>query len=144
MEKLIKTYVNDVVRHLPFYERRKARMIITATIYDQLNEYTDGMRPLRKDVKEVLKEMGRPSELAKAYYRDFHKPFFRNVNVKAYSQFMVQFGTILAFVLVAVGIVQLFAGNQNVISLVLGAFLGAATLLYQVVDNVKESYEPLR
>lgn len=144
MKKMIKTYVNDVVRHLPFYERRKARRIITATIYEQLNEYTDGLRPLRKDVKEVLKEMGRPSKLAKAYYRDFHKPMFRSMNVKGCSQFMVQLGTIFAFVLVGIGLMQLLVGSQNVVSLVLGAFLGIVTQLYQVVGNVKESYEPVR
>lgn len=144
MERMIKRYVNEVLKYLPIRDRRQARAIITATIYERLEEYTDGLRPIKKDVKAVLRELGHPAKLAYAYYEDFHEPFFRMPDLKNFSEHTVQIVTVLAFVLVGIGVVQLLAGSGNIISLILGAVLGILTQFYQVVGQVKEDFVTLQ
>lgn len=146
MERMIKRYVNEVLKYLPIRDRRQARAIITATIYERLEEYTDGLRPIKKDVKAVLRELGSPAKLAYAYYDDFHEPFIKMPDLKKFSEHAAQIAaivTILAFVLVGVGVVQLLAGRGTVVSLVLGAVLGILAQFYQVVGQVKAEFVTL-
>ena len=57
MEKMIRRYVNEVLKYLPIYERRTARTIITATIYERLKG--DTTRPLlqTEDPLQKIKDM---------------------------------------------------------------------------------------
>ena len=143
MERMIKRYVKEVLKYLPIRDRRQARTIITATIYERLEDYTDGLRPMKKDVKAVLRELGSPAKVAYAYYEDFHEPLFRVPDFKSLSAYAVQIATVLAFVLVGIGVVQLLAGSGAVISLVLGAVLGIVTQFYQVVGQVRAEFVTL-
>lgn len=144
MERLIKSYVKAVLKHLPILDRRKARAIITATIYERLEEYTDGLRPIRKDVKAVLREMGRPSAVARAYYEDFHKPLFRVPQWSEISEQAVQSAMILAYALVCLGLVQLLMGSGHAGCLVFGAVIGILTQFYTVVCQVKKEYSVMQ
>lgn len=143
MERMIKRYVKEVLKYLPIRDRRQARTIITATIYERLEDYTDGLRPMKKDVKAVLRELGSPAKVAYAYYEDFHEPLFRVPDFKSLSAYAVQIATVLAFVLVGIGMVQLLVGSGTVISLVLGAVLGIVTQFYQVVGQVRADFMTL-
>lgn len=143
MERMIKRYVKEVLKYLPIRDRRQARTIITATIYERLEDYTDGLRPMKKDVKAVLRELGSPAKVAYAYYEDFHEPLFRVPDFKSLSAYAVQIATVLAFVLVGIGVVQLLVGSGTVISLVLGAVLGIVTQFYQVVGQVRADFMTL-
>lgn len=143
MERMIKRYVKEVLKYLPIRDRRQARTIITATIYERLEDYTDGLRPMKKDVKAVLRELGSPAKVAYAYYEDFHEPLFRVPDFKSLSAYAVQIATVLAFVLVGIGMVQLLVGSGTVISLVLGAALGIVTQFYQVVGQVRADFMTL-
>lgn len=143
MERMIKRYVKEVLKYLPIRDRRQARTIITATIYERLEDYTDGLRPMKKDVKAVLRELGSPAKAAYAYYEDFHEPLFRVPDFKSLSAHAVQIATVLAFVLVGIGVVQLLVGSGTVISLVLGAVLGIVTQFYQVVGQVRADFMTL-
>lgn len=140
MDRMIKRYVSEVLKYLPIRDRRKARRIVTDTIYERLEEYTDGHPAIRKDVKAVLHELGHPAKLAYAYYDDFHTPFFKVPDLQMKSAQIINLATILAYCLVAVGICQLLAGGKNLISMILGATLAITIKFYQVVVFAKEEY----
>lgn len=143
MERMIKRYVKEVLKYLPIRDRRQARRIILDTIYERLEDYTDGLRPIKKDVKAVLRELGSPAKVAYAYYDDFHEPLFRMPDFKNLSVHAMQIATILAFVLVGIGVLQLLAGSGTVVSLVLGAVLGILAQFYQVIGQVKAEFVTL-
>lgn len=140
---MIKRYVKEVLKYLPIRDRRQARRIILDTIYERLEDYTDGLRPIKKDVKAVLRELGSPAKVAYAYYDDFHEPLFRMPDFKNLSVHAMQIATILAFVLVGIGVLQLLAGSGTVVSLVLGAVLGILAQFYQVIGQVKAEFVTL-
>lgn len=144
MERLIKSYVKAVLKYLPICDRRRARAIVTATIYERLEVYTDGLRPIRKDVKAVLREMGRPSAVARAYYEDFHKPLFRVPQWREISEQTVQSVMILAYALVCLGLVQLLMGGGHASCLIFGAVLGILAQFYTVVCQVKKEYSMMQ
>lgn len=140
MERMIKRYVKEVLKYLPIRDRRKARAIITATIYERLEEYTDGLRPIKKDVKAVLRELGSPAKVAYAYYDDFHEPFFKMPDLSLLSEHVLQTATVLAFVLVGIGMVQLLTGGTSIVCLVLGTMLGILTQFHKVVGQVRADF----
>lgn len=140
MERMIKSYVKVVLKYLPIRDRRQARAIVTATIYERLEEYTDGLRPIRKDVKAVLREMGHPSKVAYAYYADFHKPLFRMPHWRDISDQIIQMVTVLAYVMVCLGLVQLLLGSGHVGCLIIGVVLGILIQFYKVVCQVKNEF----
>lgn len=140
MERMIRRYVKEVLKYLPIRDRRKARAIITATIYERLEEYTDGFPPIKKDVKAVLRELGNPAKLAYVYYDDFHTPFFRMPDLTGISSQLIQIATILAFMLVAVSVVQLMLGGTNIVSMIVGTMLAVMTKFYQVVVLAREEF----
>ncbi len=143
IEKMIKKYVKEVIKYLPILDRRQARMIITATIYERLEEYTNGLRPIRRDVKAVLRELGAPAKVAYAYYDDFHVPFISRLNTKNILEHLMHFISVLALVLVVFGMVQLLMGSGNIGILVVGVVLGVVTMFYQVVNQVREDFQAL-
>lgn len=143
MEKMIQRYVREVLEYLPIRDRRKARKIVTETIYERLEEYTDGFPPIKKDVKIVLRELGHPAKLAYAYYNDFHTPFFRMPDLRSASEQMIQAATIIAFLLVGIGLIQLLTGGDNIVSMVLGTILAISTKFYQVIVAAKKEYAAL-
>lgn len=138
IDKMIKRYVKEVCEYLPILDRRQARQILTATIYERLNEYTNGLRPIRKDVKHVLREFGKPGKVARAYYRDFHIPFRERLNIKSIQEHMLQVISVLALLLVGIGIAQLLLGHSNIACLVIGAFIGVVVQFNQVVNQSRE------
>lgn len=140
MEVMIRRYVREVLRYLPILDRRKARRIVTATIRERLEDYTDGHPPIKKDVKAVLRELGHPAKLAYAYYADFHTPMIKKPDLQVLSAQIIQFATVFAYVLVGVGICQLLAGGGNLVSLVLGVILAIMIKFYQVVVFARQEY----
>lgn len=138
IDKMIKRYVNEVVKYLPILDRRQARMVITATIYERLEEYTNGLRPIRRDVKAVLRELGAPAKVAYAYYDDFHVPFRSRLNTKNMLEYMMRIISVLALVLVVLGMGQLLLGSSNIGILVAGVGFGIVTMFYQMISQVRE------
>lgn len=140
MDRMIRRYVSEVLKYLPIRDRRKARRIVTETIYERLEVYTDGHPAIRKDVKAVLRELGHPAKLAYAFYDDFHEPLFRMPDWRGISEQIVQFATVLAYVLVGISVVQLMLGAGNPVSMIMGTTLAIIVKFYQVVVLAKEEY----
>lgn len=132
-KRMISRYVEKVLEYLPIRDRRKARKVITRMIYARLDDYTEGLRPLGRDVRAVLRELGDPGDLAYAYYAEFHTAFQLNLDLRALMLRVTKILTVLAFVLVAGGIMGLILGSGNVTALVAGTALGILTVLYQMM-----------
>ncbi|MEE1197290.1 MAG: hypothetical protein UHS54_10560 [Lachnospiraceae bacterium] len=131
-KKMIDRYINGVLEYLPLRDRWMAGKIISRMIYENLEYYTNGMKPTTSDVRAVLQEMGDPDELAYAYYAEFHKPLFKIPNLKKMLKWITKIFTALALILVTVGIVGLIFGTANMQCLVLGTVLGILVVLYQM------------
>lgn len=138
--KMTKRYIDKVVEYLPLRDRRKARTVINGMIHMNLEEYTDGHRPTNSDVRAVLREMGRPRELANAYYEEFHQPLLRPFNIKKVLAWIMRMLSALALVLVSVGVVGLIFGTANMGCMVSGTILGVLVVLYQMAVAPSEKY----
>ena len=136
--RIIDRYLKKVLEYLPVRDRRKARRIISGMIYEMLEEHTDREKPTAKEVREVLKELGTPGELAYAYYDEFHKPLKIHLDVKKIFQGLFRFITVLASILVAAGVISLVMGVGSMIYMVFGTALGVLVVLYQMVMTVGE------
>ena len=133
LRKRVNRYVDRVVSCLPISERRRARRVITGAIYARLDDLTGGTRPTAHDLRLVLREMGKPESLADAYYDDFHRSIFKNIDLR---KSLHRFFTVLmvaALLFVAVGIGELVTGAGNLLVLVWGGSLGVIVVLYQML-----------
>ena len=74
VRKIIDQYVDDVVRQLPVSRRKQAEKKLRGAIYEMLAEYTDGEKPVSRDARAVLRELGSPDEVADSYYRQRKRP----------------------------------------------------------------------
>ena len=113
VRKIIDQYVDDVVRQLPVSRRRQAEKKLRGAIYEMLTEYTDGEKPVSRDARAVLRELGSPDEVADSYYRQ-----------------IIRFMMILSAVLVTVGTLLIVTGVTSNTALV---FTGAALALLVMV-----------
>ena len=68
--RIIDQYVDAVTQQLPIGVRKSVERKLKDTIYDKLDEYTNGQRAVSRDVRAVLREMGSPDEIANAYYEE--------------------------------------------------------------------------
>lgn len=139
--KIINRYLDKVLEYLPIRDRRKARKIISDMIYEALEEHVDGKEPTPKEVRAILRELGTPGDLAYAYYAEFHKPLVLNFDVKKILNGVFRFISVLAFALVAAGVISLVVGDGNMIYIVFGTVLGVLVVLYQMaVSAGQEKY----
>ena len=65
--RIIDQYVDAVTQQLPIGVRKSVERKLKDTIYDKLDEYTNGQRAVSRDVRAVLREMGSPDEIVNAY-----------------------------------------------------------------------------
>lgn len=143
-KRMINRYVDKVLTYLPIRDRRKARKIITSMIYARLDDYTEGLRPLGRDVREVLRELGDPGELAYAYYAEFHRTL-PELNWEALRAKVIQVVTSVALILVIIGIAGLLLGSGNMTAIVVGTLLGVGVVFYRmVVLPTGKEYTPRR
>lgn len=139
LKKKIKRYVDRVVSYLPILERRKARLIITESIYARLEDLTTGMRPTRQDLYSVLREMGSPESLADAYYEDFYRPLYKRIDIQKMLQGMLHGIMILALTLVVVGMVDLLMGAENMKGLMVGLILAVIAVFGKMIVQIRTS-----
>ena len=139
LKKRVKRYVDRVVSYLPILERRKARAIITESIYARLDDLTMGMKPSRYDLRNVLSELGSPETLADAYYADFCRPFYEKMDLWRVLHRVIQVITVLALVLVGFGMADLVTGAGNLQGLMTGLVLAVIVVFYQMLMQMRTS-----
>lgn len=133
LKKRIKRYVDQVVSYLPIFERKKARAIITSSIYARLDDLTMGMKPTRYDLRSVFVEMGAPEVVADAYYDDFYVPFYAKMDWRRMLQNLIRLMTVLSLVFVVFGLGGLILGTGSMRGLMAGLVLAVAVVFYQML-----------
>lgn len=67
MNRLIERYVHDVTRRLPEKQRHDVAQELMTEIHDMVDDRADGKKPTKRQVYDVLVELGSPSSLADRY-----------------------------------------------------------------------------
>ncbi len=88
-QDLIERYLYDVIRRLPESQREDIKQELSSLIDDMLSERTKGGDVKEEDVKTVLLELGKPSELAMKYKggqkvligESFYEPYFLTLKI---------------------------------------------------------------
>ena len=124
VRKIIDQYVDDVVRQLPVSRRKQAEKKLRGAIYEMLAEYTDGEKPVSRDARAVLRELGSPDEVADSSGG-------KRGRIPAQTAWrIIRFMMILSAVLVTVGTLLIVTGVTSNTALV---FTGAALALLVMV-----------
>ncbi len=146
VRKIIDQYVDDVVRQLPVSKRRQAEKKLRGAIYEMLTEYTDGEKPVSRDARAILKELGSPDEVADSYYRQRRKAKGRSRRIPAgaaagifrllmiLSAVLVTLGTFLVVTGVTSNTALVFAGA------VIALLMMAVRMSIPVVEGIRLSF----
>ena len=67
VERIIDRYVADVMRYIPPFERFKAERDLKEVIYEMLEDYTEGERPVGRDARAVIRALGPAYYVASEY-----------------------------------------------------------------------------
>jgi hypothetical protein len=67
VERIIDRYVADVMRYIPPLERLKAERDLKEVIYEMLEDYMEGERPVGRDARAVIRALGPAYYVASEY-----------------------------------------------------------------------------
>ena len=146
VRKIIDQYVDDVVRQLPVGKRKQAEKKLRGAIYEMLTEYTDGEKPVSRDARAVLRELGSPDEVADSYYRQRKRSGGKHRRIPAgaavklikilmiISVVLVTFGTLLIVTGVTSNTAFVFSGA------VIALFVMAVRMSIPVIEGVRLSF----
>ncbi len=67
VERIIDRYVADVMRYIPPLERFKAERDLKEVIYEMLDDYMEGERPVGRDARAVIRALGPAYYVASEY-----------------------------------------------------------------------------
>ena len=146
VRKIIDQYVDDVVRQLPVSRRRQAEKKLRGAIYEMLTEYTDGEKPVSRDARAVLRELGSPDEVADSYYRQKRKSGGKRGRIPAQTAWrIIRFMMILSAVFVTVGTLLIVIGvTSNTVLVFTGAALALLVMVVRmsmpVIEGVRLSF----
>ena len=65
--KIIDRYVAEVMRYIPPMERLKAERDLKEVIYEMLEDYMEGERPVGRDARAVIRDLGPAYYVASEY-----------------------------------------------------------------------------
>ncbi|MGL4606326.1 MAG: hypothetical protein ACRCU3_02585 [Eubacteriaceae bacterium] len=116
---LIERYIYAVTKDLPRKSKEDIRIELGTLIADMLEERCDGLVPTERDVRVVLAELGKPSDLAEKYNPD-------EVKCLIGPPYFMKYKFVLKIVLVAV------AGGMTLIGL-LDIFFGRPQIWYMAI-----------
>lgn len=134
--RIINRYVQAIVDRLPFWVKKRAEKDLKKVVYAMLHDYCEGERPTGRDVRAIIQELGRPSEVADRYYYQQHRP--RKKTSRAVWRRRLQklqlAVTVLAVCLIFAGVVQLFVGMApNLLLFMIGTILAVIVVIVQFV-----------
>ena len=137
VRKIIDQYVDDVVRQLPVSRRKQAEKKLRGAIYEMLTEYTDGEKPVSRDARAVLRELGSPDEVADSYYRQRRKSGRKHGRMSAETASgIIRFMMMLSAVFVIIGTLLIVTKVTSNTALV---FTGAVIALIVMVVRMSIS-----
>lgn len=140
IDKKIDTYIQDVTKHLPMRMRSDAAREIRGLIDEMLGDYAGENGPDILDVRDVLRDLGKPEELAQSYKEQRHAAVEKEKTSKGiFSQsgrqrlhMIYMILTLVAVGLVIFGIVGL---SLHLVSTMLPIFLGLVIALTVVMSR---------
>lgn len=141
--RIIDQYVDAVTQQLPIGVRKSVERKLKDTIYDKLDEYTNGQRAVSRDVRAVLREMGSPDEIVNAYYEEAAR---RKKRTKKESDQNMEDASNVIFgvsvMLVILGMILLIAGvTSNVFPILLGSVLALSVMLSKMFGPTIEQLD---
>lgn len=131
VEKIIDQYVAEVMRYIPPLERRKAEKDLKEVIYEMLDDYMEGERPVARDARAVIRELG-PAYYVASEYNHRKKKARRRRKMIAGRAFdrLVQIIFALSMTCVVLGVAALAFGlTDNMIAIFTGAILAIGLVI---------------
>ena len=131
VERIIDRYVADVMRYIPPLERLKAERDLKEVIYEMLDDYMEGERPVGRDARAVIRDLGPAYYVASEYNQRKRKARRRRriVTVRAFDR-LVHVILALAMTCVLLGAAALALGiTDNMIAIFTGAMLAIGLVI---------------
>ncbi len=136
VSKIVDRYVKHFEQELPITYRRRAGAQLREVIYDTLNEYCGGDRPVSKDAYHVLREIGPSRVLAREYKMRYSRNHRRRHHVQVRKLIRILETALLALsvLLILTGLILYAAGTTGNLKLfiaggILGVILGFIRML---------------
>lgn len=140
IEKKIQTYIQDVTKHLPMRMRADAASEIRGLIDDMLEDYAGEDGPDILDVRDVLRDLGKPEELAQSYKEQTHiahekEKASKGIFTEDSKQRLHIISMILTFVAVGLVVFGIIGLSVHLVSTMLPIFLGLVIALGVVMSR---------
>ena len=131
VSRIINNYIDDVISKLPVRERKRAERELRAAIYEMLDAYMEGERPVGRYARAVLKELGTPQQVAEDYIEERMGGRRRHLpDIKNAAPYMVRILFALSVALVIVGMVLLVTGlSNNMFPLLFGGIIALGVMI---------------
>lgn len=131
VERIIDRYVADVMRYIPPLERKKAERDLKEVIYEMLEDYMEGERPVGRDARAVIRELGPAYYVASEYNTRKRKARHkRKVVARRVFDKLVQVIFALSMFCVILGVAALALGiTDNMIAIFTGAILAIGLVI---------------
>lgn len=111
INELIERYVYAVTKRLPYGMRKDIEKELRVLIGDMLEERCKGVRPEERDVRVVLAELGKPSELAAKYDPEGERSLIGPGYYRLYTQVLKLALPIVAMALAISAVVSMALGD---------------------------------
>lgn len=136
LDRKIAGYTEQAVKYLPVYLRFGAQKEMTELIRQMLEDYSGKKEPDILDLREVLAEIGRPSELAETYLEMRRRRREDREGAHLHLPKLGQIPQTLVSVILAVSVLLVllgvFAVGTHATASMLPVFIGALTALVVV------------
>lgn len=144
VSRIVNRYVEDVEKELPFWVRRKAGKELKDVIYEMMEDYTEGERPVGRDARAVLRELGTPDEIAAQFYEQRKKQKKRmRVSTRKLLMILIRGFSAAAAVLIFTGVIFLAAGiTNNMFMIFIGAFMAVLVVFIRMFLPLPENQVP--
>lgn len=131
VERIIDHYVAEVMRYIPPMERFKAERDLKEVIYEMLDDYMEGERPVGRDARAVIRELGPAYYVASEYNQRKRKARHRRKIVMRWAfERLVQIMFALSMFFVVIGVAALALGlTDNMIAIFAGAILAIGLVI---------------
>jgi uncharacterized membrane protein len=131
--RLVDRYIAEVMRYLPFWKKRYAKVKLKKYICNMIEAYCEGSRPTMRDVKEVLRIIGKPKKVAKEI-DTIHNDDEEMVEIDWPALIMVGFYVLnaLAVIFIIVGIASFGSSTPHNGLFAFGIFISLVLVLVRI------------
>ncbi len=137
IDRKIERYVRDVAKYVPARDRVRMNRELTDLIHEMVYDYAGSETPDILDCKDVLRDLGTPEEVAKAYLeskksRIEERSHYSSDMAIDWMQLIYHAMSVIGTILVIVGVIGI---GTNQIDTMLPMFLGVVLALISVMGR---------